>query len=231
MCKSLEIITKDNVMVVSSRVIALDFDKRHSDVIRSIETSISLNAKLRSADFFIETQYKDKSGKRSKEYLLTKDGFSLIVMGFTGEKALEWKLKYIEAFNKMENYIKAKESSEWQLSRKNGKLFRRKETDNLKKLAEYAISQGSKTYSKSPGKIYINYSNLVNSMCGIKSGQRDICTWKVLITIQTMEDMISNTVVELMEDGAYYKDIYKECKRRCKEILKYAYLPEQKLLK
>ena len=40
------------------------------------------------------------------EYLLTRDGFSLLVMGFTGSRALEWKLKYIEAFNKMEQAIK-----------------------------------------------------------------------------------------------------------------------------
>lgn len=228
MCNSLEIITKGNVAVVSSRVVALDFEKRHSHVCDTIRNLTAENSEVKK--MIIESKFEHR-GNEYAEYFLTRDGFCLLVMGFTGKKALEWKLKYIEAFNKMEEYIKAKESSEWQLTRKNGKLFRRNETDKLKELAEYAINQGSETYKKSPGKIYINYSTLVNSMCGIKSNQRDICTWKVLITIQTMEDMISNTVVELMNDGAYYKDIYKECKRRCKEILKYAYLPEQKLLK
>ena len=45
-------------------------------------------------------------GNEYIEYLLTRDGFSLLVMGFTGARALEWKLKYIEAFNQMEQAIK-----------------------------------------------------------------------------------------------------------------------------
>lgn len=88
--------------VVSSRDVAEHFKKRHADVVRAIDDKISLNAKLRSANLFIESNYKDSSGKLNKEYLLTRDGFSFIVMGFTGEKADEWKLKYIEAFNKLE---------------------------------------------------------------------------------------------------------------------------------
>ena len=54
---------------------------------------------------FIESKYKDASGKQNKCYLMTRDGFSLLVMGFTGQKALEWKLKYIEAFNYMEESL------------------------------------------------------------------------------------------------------------------------------
>lgn len=57
-------------------------------------------------NLFIETQYQNEQNKQwYKEYLLTRDGFSLLVMGFTGSKALEWKLKYIEAFNKMEQSL------------------------------------------------------------------------------------------------------------------------------
>ena len=55
---------------------------------------------------FIESEYRASNGKMNKEYLLTRDGFSFLVMGFTGAKADEWKLKYIEAFNKMEQTIK-----------------------------------------------------------------------------------------------------------------------------
>ena len=54
----------------------------------------------------MESEYTTERGRKYKEYLLTKDGFSLLVMGFTGSRALEWKLKYIEAFNKMEQAIK-----------------------------------------------------------------------------------------------------------------------------
>ena len=55
---------------------------------------------------FIESSYKAGTGKSYKEYLLTRDGFTLLAMGFTGSKAIEWKLKYIDAFNKMEQALK-----------------------------------------------------------------------------------------------------------------------------
>lgn len=96
--------TEDGELVVSSRRVAEDFGKRHADVIEKIEELIKTENSVMS--MFIESSYKAGTGKSYKEYLLTRDGFSLLVMGFTGAKALEWKLKYIEAFNKMEQAIK-----------------------------------------------------------------------------------------------------------------------------
>ena len=90
-------------LVVTSRQIAVDFGKRHDNVIQSIESIITENTVL--TKMFIESSYKSGTGKKYKEYLLTRDGFSLLVMGFTGSRALEWKLKYIEAFNRMEKQL------------------------------------------------------------------------------------------------------------------------------
>ena len=98
--------TEDGKLVVSSRRVADDFRKRHSDVIKAIEDKMKVNEILRSPKYFIESTYTDKSTRQSKEYLLTKDGFSFIVMGFDGKIADEWKLKYIEAFNTMERKLK-----------------------------------------------------------------------------------------------------------------------------
>ena len=97
---------KDGVAVVSSRVVAFDFDKRHDHVLRDINNIIESNTTQNWGLLFIESQYKASNGKMNKEYLLTRDGFSLLVMGFTGKEALQWKLQYIEAFNKMEEQIK-----------------------------------------------------------------------------------------------------------------------------
>lgn len=97
---------KDGVAVVSSRVVAQDFAKQHKHVLEAI---YNLTAELSTAEksaLFVESQYKASNGKMNREYLLTRDGFSLLVMGFTGREALQWKLKYIEAFNKMEEFIK-----------------------------------------------------------------------------------------------------------------------------
>lgn len=97
----------DGILTVSSRQVAEDFEKRHCDTLEVIDRLISqMNSTEKSVQYFIPTEYRDVSGKANKEYLLTRDGFSLLVMGFTGQKALEWKLKYIEAFNKMEDHIR-----------------------------------------------------------------------------------------------------------------------------
>ena len=97
--------TEDGQLVVTSRQVAEDFEKRHANVLRDIENLILTNSKLSSLNYFIESSYTDAKGETRKEYLLTRDGFSLLVMGFTGKKALQWKLKYIDAFNKMEEEI------------------------------------------------------------------------------------------------------------------------------
>lgn len=91
-------------LIVNSREIASNFNKEHRNVLRDIDNLKSDSSKL-SSDFFMEHEYTNKRGKTYKEYLLTRDGFSLLAMGFTGKEALEWKIKYIEAFNKMEKAI------------------------------------------------------------------------------------------------------------------------------
>lgn len=97
----------DGKLVVTSRQIAEDFEKDHRVVVRAIENKDeSLTAQNCSVEnLFIPTTF-DHNGNEYKEYLLTRDGFTFIVMGFTGAKADIWKLKYIEAFNKMEQSLK-----------------------------------------------------------------------------------------------------------------------------
>lgn len=101
--KDLVQINNDRV-VVSSRDIAEHFEKEHKVVLRSIENLKAQNCTLTS--MFYETSYTSGTGKSYKEYQMNRDGFSLLVMGFTGSKALDWKLKYINAFNEMEKRLK-----------------------------------------------------------------------------------------------------------------------------
>lgn len=101
----INITNKDGKLTVSSREVAERFEKRHDHVLRDVEALLDQNPKL-GADYFIESSYKAGTGKPYKQYELTRDGFSLLAMGFTGAKALGWKLKFIEAFNKMEETIK-----------------------------------------------------------------------------------------------------------------------------
>lgn len=102
----INISNNDGVLVTESREVALNFGKLHKNIIRDIENVIKNKPAQNWARYFIPHEYRDKKGEIRKQYLLTRDGFSLLVMGFTGQKALEWKLKYIEAFNRMEETIK-----------------------------------------------------------------------------------------------------------------------------
>ena len=83
-----------NEIFTDSLTVARVFEKRHTHVLRTIETEISQPKIGLSA-------YIDGSGKRNKFYLLTRDQFTLLVMSFTGAKARTWKIEYISAFNKV----------------------------------------------------------------------------------------------------------------------------------
>lgn len=90
----------DDKFVVDSKQVAQNFQKRHDNVLRDIE-NIKKDV-LNFEEMFIESETSDSYGRRQRIYLMNRDGFSLLAMGFTGKEALDWKLKYIEAFNKME---------------------------------------------------------------------------------------------------------------------------------
>lgn len=99
----------NGVLVADSLEVADRFGKRHTHVLRSIDdlvAQLSIQSTQNWADYFIPDNYLDKRNREQKRYRLTRDGFSLLVMGFTGPAALHWKLQYIEAFNKMEEKIK-----------------------------------------------------------------------------------------------------------------------------
>jgi Rha family phage regulatory protein len=97
----------DNIMA-DSRDIAMHFDKRHDHVLSSIDMAISRSPILGSGTF-IEKRSPDPviPEKTNRYFEMNRDGFSLIAMGFTGEKAFHWKLDYITAFNTMENALRS----------------------------------------------------------------------------------------------------------------------------
>jgi len=101
--------------VVSSRYVVKVFKKRHDNLIRSIESIVAGLLKIEESEFgvhnFTESSYKDSQGKKQPEYLINRDGFVLLVMGFTGDKAMKFKVEYINRFNEMEKFILTRESA------------------------------------------------------------------------------------------------------------------------
>ena len=96
--------TQNGEPVASSRQIAESFGKEHKHVLDSIKNLVAENSAAKS--MFYETTFENR-GKQYPMYLMNRDGFSLLVMGFTGKEALKWKLKYIQAFNEMEKKLNA----------------------------------------------------------------------------------------------------------------------------
>lgn len=159
MNKLTKITKRQDIAVVSSRVLAEQLGKRHDNVIRDIEEILtdgnirSLKAEdlttsnlrsLRTEEtiYFIESRYKDKKGEYRKEYLLTKDGFTLYMFNIQGYN--DYKINYINEFNRMEKIISNKNNPEWLAVEKHSKSIRKIETDTIKNLIEYAKAQGSK---------------------------------------------------------------------------------------
>ncbi len=101
----------NGVLVADSLEVADRFGKRHTHVLRSIDDLINQlesQSTQNWADYFIPDDYQDNKNRTQRRFKLTRDGFSLLVMGFTGPAALHWKLLYIEAFNKMEQALRSK---------------------------------------------------------------------------------------------------------------------------
>ena len=198
-----EITGKQNeeIITTSSRQVAEKFEKEHKNVVRDIEKLLGEIGSKLSVSYFISSDYKDSMNRTQTEYLLTRDGFSLLAMGFTGEKALKWKLEYIRAFNEMETELKRlyNERKQWEIEREKGKLIRHVLTDTIKM-----------KITDSPHKkfMYPNYTKLIYKTLfgkpfkelqeefGVKPKEslRDYLTAEQLKDVENMEMLVSSLI-------------------------------------
>ena len=209
---------KNDEAVCDSLLVSEKFGKQHKNVIRAIEKIISDSPAQNCARCFKKATYMDEQGKSRPMYYMNRDGFTFLVMGFTGKKANEWKWNYIHAFNTMEAILKEKSTEAWLETRQQGKLTRKAETDVIQKLVEYAKSQGSEHADM----LYMTYSKLANKMAGIKN--RDEATVMQLNNLSLMENIILNCIQSGIIQEKHYKDIYQDCRRRLEAFRDIAYL-------
>ncbi len=100
------VIMKEQQAVTTSLQVAESFEKRHDHVLRDLD-ELKEGVTQNWGDLFWEDTYIHPQNKQSYRMIfMNRDGFALLAMGFTGKKALEFKLKYINAFNTMEKHIK-----------------------------------------------------------------------------------------------------------------------------
>ncbi len=185
--------------VTSSVKVAEVFEKRHDNVLRDLKL-LPCSDEFRLLNFE-ESSYVNEQGKKQPMYFMTKDGLVLLIMGYTGDKAMKFKEEYISAFNSMENELKRiyEERQQWVIEREKGKLVRHILTDTIKMKV-----------SDSPNKkfMYPNYTKLIyktlfgksfddlKSLYGVKPKEsvRDYLTSEELKEIEQMEMLISSLI-------------------------------------
>lgn len=170
--------------------VAKVFDKRHDHVIRDIEKILTTpilgsenkndsqidTSNLRALkEWFFESTYINSRGKTYKSYEMTKDGFVLLAMGFTGEKALALKIAYIEQFNAMEKELQDREKNkQYRIKCRNFILINGKE---LKKEAfSTSYERGNNPMNENKDEIKRYLLDYVNEITRKSSGKNQyIC--------------------------------------------------------
>lgn len=110
------VIMKDRQAVTDSLKVAESFDKKHKNVLQNIQNLAAENSATKK--MFVQSTYVNR-GKEYPMIYMNRDGFTLLAMGFTGKKALDFKLKYIQAFNEMEKRIRQPKSERLEIMKRN----------------------------------------------------------------------------------------------------------------
>ena len=175
----------------------------HKDLLKVIRDEFSEEINERKISL---VEYKDKKGEKRPMFLLTLNQAKQVLLRESKyvRRAI---INYIEV---LEQAIIDKAKNEWLLTRQQGKLVRREETDAIQDLIEYAKSQGSEHSSN----LYMIYSKLVNSIVGIKANSRDKVDFGILMLIRQLEDIFTKIILNSMENKIYYKEIYQICKKQ-----------------
>lgn len=233
--QEIQLITHQGTPMVSSLIVAEKFGKLHKNVLRGIE-----NLKKDCPENFNQLNfepgfYLDAQNQERPMIEMTRDGFSLLAMGFTGPKAVQWKIKFIDAFNLMERHIlhdakaklrKARQAErhaqlEWQQARSTGKLTRREETDIVKEFIGYSKGQGSKNAEM----YYLSISSMVNrELFGLEPKNtpvhfRDTLDAAQLGHLRMAEIAVGRALTEGMAKTLPYKAVFAFAKERVKQLI------------
>jgi len=194
-----------------------------NQLIRTYEKELSELGKVRISN--VETKM-NLVGRKNTYYELNEPQASFLMTLLKNNKVVvAFKLELVKEFYRMRQFILQQSTEQWKEARNRCKLTRNIETDVLRSFIEYAKIQGSEKADM----YYIHFSNIVNNAVSLKPDERDTADYRILSTIEILEDLILHTLNEQMILNIHYKDIYKSCKYKVNEIMKFIYLPKQEL--
>lgn len=185
-------INKEEVTVVTSLDVAETFEKEHARVLRDIR-ELECSNEFRLGNF-AESYYTNSQNKKQPMYYITRDGFTLLAMGYTGEKAMQFKEAYIRQFNAMEKALIGK-----MREREKGIAVRQALTNALKE---------SNENERMHGHAYSTYTNVIYKSIfgksakqlreehgiGKKDNLRDCFSEEELKAVQSAEMLVSSLV-------------------------------------
>ena len=198
-----------------SQIVADKFGYRHPHVVKVIQKLIADLSTMKGDEVstlkFIEAE-REYRGQKYKVFLMDRRSFSLLSMRFTGVKALEWQIKFNDAFYLMEKQLlleaNNKNNAEWITQREQGKLARKAETDTLKEFVEYATKQGSQK-----AQFYYKHFTLATYKClnlieAEKPKLRDTLNVMELNQLMMAEHIAEMSIRKHMAEKEHYKAIY-----------------------
>ena len=201
---------KNEQALTTSLKVAEYFDKRHDVVLRAITASERDAHNFAGVEkAFIKSSYMDAKGEKRPMYLLNRDGFMFVVMGFTGKKAAELKWNYIQEFNRMEAALAERQSVRWLEAREASKTGYKELSTVIHELYVFAVENGCKVSEKV---FYMNFAKLINKTLGINPKSRDAVSWWKLFEIDKLQFMAKTIIAGLLAKGADYHQPYKDCK-------------------
>lgn len=192
MLVEIKTVNKEEVTVVTSLDVAETFGKEHARVLRDIR-ELDCSEEFRHGNF-AESYYVNAQNKKQPMYYITRDGFTLLAMGYTGEKAMQFKEAYIKQFNAMEKALIGKIRE-----REKGIGVRRVLTDSLQRTAENERMHGH-AYSTYTDLIYKSVFGKTAKQLrldlniGNKENIRDYLTEEELLLVQNAEMLVSSLV-------------------------------------
>lgn len=201
MLVEIKTLNKEEVTVVTSLDVAETFGKEHARVLRDIR-ELDCSEEFRHGNF-AESYYVNAQNKKQPMYYITRDGFTLLAMGYTGEKAMQFKEAYIRQFNAMEKALIGKIRE-----REKGIGVRRVLTDSLQRTSENERMHGHaySTYTDLIYKVVLGKSaKQLREELGIgkQDNLRDSLSTEELAKVKSVEMVVSG----LVDCGWGYDDI------------------------
>jgi Rha family phage regulatory protein len=199
-----------------SLAVAKAFGKPHARVLVAIQ-DLPVPLAFGRANFR-STSYIDSWNRKQTKTTITRDGFTVLAMGFTGEKAMVWKLKFLDAFNAMEKaLLKQASTLDYAAVRLQTKNVRTGLTDAVQNFVAYAVAQGSKSapmYYANITKMEYKALDLLDKQKTSLGNFRDTLDLMDLCYLQAAELIAKGALEKGMQDKMHYKEIYLFAKQK-----------------